>query len=69
MGTNDLSGSIFLSGAAAPTTLQFAQDTQVNPTSLGGYLDITLAGSTEVFKSVSEWMQKLGSSTPPIISG
>jgi hypothetical protein len=65
-GSNDLSKTIFLNTGAPPTEIQFVPSPS---SSLGGYIDVTLVGSTQVFTSVSEWMQKLGSTVPPMISG
>ena len=64
---NDLSVERFLSTGAAPTRIQFAPST--TPASLGGYLDVTLIGSTQPFTSINDWMAKLPSTVPPMISG
>jgi hypothetical protein len=64
---NDLSVERFLSTGAAPTRIQFAPST--TPASLGGYLDVTLVGSTQPFTSINDWMAKLPSTVPPMISG
>jgi hypothetical protein len=64
---NDLGLARFTNLGSAPSLMQFAPSE--TPASLGGYIDVTLVGSTQVFTSVSEWMQKLGSTVPPMISG
>ena len=65
---NDLSVARFTNtSGVAPSRIQFAPST--TPSSLGGYLEVTLVGSTQVFTSVADWMQQLGSTAAPMISG
>ncbi|NDD14786.1 MAG: hypothetical protein EB072_19655 [Betaproteobacteria bacterium] len=64
---NDLSVERFLSTGVAPTQIQFAPST--TPPSLGGYLEVTLVGSTQTFTSLNDWMAKLNTDNPPLISG
>jgi len=64
---NDLGKSIFVHKGTAPTTVQFAPHADAN--ALGGFIDVSLVGSTQVFTSVNGWMQQLGSTAAPMISG
>ena len=64
---NDLGKTIMVNKGAAPTTIQFALDASQN--SLGGFIDVTLVGSTQTFTSVNDWMAKLITDNPPLISG
>ena len=64
---NDLGKSIFVHKGKAPTTVQFAPHADAN--ALGGFIDVSLVGTTQVFTSINDWMAKLPSSVPPMISG
>ena len=59
---NDLTLSNIINNGNPPTTLQFAG------TTLGGLVDITLAGSTATFDTVLQMKTLLSASTSPVIS-
>ena len=62
---NDLSKTILLDDGTPPTTLQFAPGVTGG---LGGFVDISLAGSTATFDSVAAMKSALGTSHDPVYS-
>ena len=59
---NDLTQSIIINNGNPPTTLQFAG------TTLGGLVNISLAGSSATFDTIAQMKTLLGTATSPVIS-
>ena len=59
---NNVAFTIAIDKGVPPTTVQFAG------TSLGGLIDITLAGSVATFETIAQMKTLLGASTSPVIS-
>jgi len=59
---NNLTLTNIINMGAPPTTVQFAG------ASLGGLVDISLAGSSATFDTVAQMKTLLGTATPPVIS-
>ena len=59
---NDVTLTNIINNGTPPTTVQFAG------TSLGGLLDISLAGLTATFDTVAQMKTLLGTTTSPVIS-
>ena len=61
---NDLNLSSIIDNGHAPTTIQFSG----NNGGLGGFVDVTLSGSTGSFSTLSDLQTQLGTSSSPITS-
>ncbi|MEI7680303.1 MAG: Ig-like domain-containing protein [Betaproteobacteria bacterium] len=59
---NDLTQTLIIATNTPPSKVQFAG------TGLGGFVDITLAGSTATFDTIAQMKTLLGTSTSPVIS-
>ena len=59
---NDLTQTIIINRGTPPSTVQFAG------TNLGGFVDISLAGTTVTFATITEMKNLLGASISPVIS-
>ena len=59
---NDISISNIINNGNPPTTLQFAG------TTLGGLVNISLAGSSATFDTIAQMKTLLGTATSPVIS-
>ena len=59
---NDLTQTIIINRGTPPSTVQFAG------TNLGGFVDISLAGTTTPFETIALMKTLLGTATSPVIS-